>query len=236
MIIIDAGSGIRKLGKEISRDHSYPSQLDLIFSHFHWDHIQGLPFFAPAYNPDNSLNICAMGFEGTPTLLKDIFKTQMQSVYFPTTLDKMGCEFRFRPHHNNVIKCDDAFVYGIKQDHPGGSYGYRIEVMDMKIVICTDIEHGETISEDMVNFVNNADLLIHDAQYTDAELKTHKGWGHSSHTQAIELAEKADVNQLILTHHDPDHDDEFLKRVERKCQGRFKNCLLARSGLTIKIP
>ena len=235
MIIIDAGSGIRKLGKEIDRDNSFPSQLDLIFSHFHWDHIQGLPFFSPAYNPNNSINICAMGFEDTPTLLEDIFKTQMQSEYFPTTLDRMGCEFNFRPHSNNMIKCDDALVYGIKQDHPGGSYGYRIEVMGKKIVICTDVEHGQFINKEILDFAKNADLLIHDAQYTDDELKARKGWGHSSHTQAMELAEKAHVNQLILTHHDPDHDDEFLRKIEKKCQERFKPTILARVGLSFKM-
>jgi phosphoribosyl 1,2-cyclic phosphodiesterase len=235
MIILDAGSGIRNLGKEICKNHAFPNQLDLIFSHFHWDHIQGLPFFGPAYNPNNSINICTMGFEGTPTLLEEIFKTQMQSVYFPIALDKMGCKFQFRPHQDNLIKCDDANVFGIKQNHPGDSYGYRIEVLGYSIVVCTDIEHGEAINQDIVRFANNADLLIHDAQYTNEELKTQCGWGHSSHSQAIEVAEQANVKQLILTHHDPEHDDEFLRRVERKCQDRFRNSLLARAGFALKM-
>jgi len=121
----------------------------------------------------------------------------------------------------------------IKLNHPGGCFGYRIEVEGRLIVICTDVEHGDQIDPNVVEFAQNADLLIHDAQYTDQELAAHKGWGHSSCSQAIEVAEMAGVKQLAMTHHDPEHDDEFLKAVEKKCQDRFKDCLLARDGMEI---
>ena len=114
-------------------------------------------------------------------------------------------------------------------------FGYRIEEEGKTVVICSDIEHGTSINEDIVNFAKDADLLIHEAQYTSEELETHRGWGHSSFDQAIEVAERANVKQLIMTHHDPDHDDDFLRKIEKKCQERFKDCALARTGLSIDI-
>ena len=114
--------------------------------------------------------------------------------------------------------------------HPGGAHGYRLEVEGKAIVFCTDIEHGEFIDQSVVNLARDADLLIHEAQYTPEELPKYRGWGYSSWQQAIEVAEQAGVKQLYLTHHDPDHDDVFLKEVELKCQQRFPNCYLAREG------
>jgi len=102
------------------------------------------------------------------------------------------------------------------------------------IVICTDLEHEEDeVNPDIVAFCRDADVLVHDAQFTNEELKTHKGWGHSTYDQAIEVAEKANVKKLIMTHHDPDHDDAFLTKMEKECQKRFPNCFLAREGMEI---
>jgi phosphoribosyl 1,2-cyclic phosphodiesterase len=231
--IFDAGTGIRDCGKYINQ--YYPAQNDIFiaFSHFHWDHIQGLPFFDPAYNPEREINILVVGKDREFTNLQEIFTTQMQEVYFPVALDSMGAKFVFQLEQNNRYKDDDkeVVVYTIKQNHPGGSYGYRMEADGRVIVICTDLEHGKTVNEDIVDFARDADLLIHEAQYTNEELETHRGWGHSSYDQAIEVAERAGVNRLIMTHHDPDHDDEFLNTIEKKCKDRFKNCELAREGV-----
>jgi len=103
-----------------------------------------------------------------------------------------------------------------KHKHPGGAYGYRIELGGKVMVFCTDIEHGNSIDKNVVKLAENADFLIHDAQFTDEELKNKTGWGHSSYSQAIEVAEMANVKMLALTHHDPDHDDAFLRKMEKK--------------------
>jgi ribonuclease BN (tRNA processing enzyme) len=103
------------------------------------------------------------------------------------------------------------------------------------LVVCTDVEHGEQIDPRLVELARGADLLVHDAQYTAEELRTHRGWGHSSFDQAMQVAETAGVKQLAMTHHDPEHDDEFLQRVEKLCRERFPNAVLAREGMEIQI-
>lgn len=233
--ILDAGTGIRALGKHITKNFSEQHDIDITFTHFHWDHIQGLPFFDPAYNPNQTINIGALGEGGKFTDLREIFKNLMLEEYFPIQLENMGAKFNFDFKENNVFEDKGVVLKTIKQNHPGGSFGYRVEVEGLVIVVCTDLEHGDTINEDIVAFAQDADLLIHEAQYTDAELLTHKGWGHSSFNQAIEVAERSGAKQLIMTHHDPDHDDEFLLAIEKQCQARFKNCALAREGMSIDL-
>jgi len=233
--ILDAGTGIRALGKHLNDNFPEQNNISITFTHFHWDHIQGLPFFDPAYNPNNNINIGAIGEGGKFTDLREIFKNLMLEEYFPIQLENMGAKFNFDFRETSMFKDKGTIIKTIKQNHPGGSFGYRVESDGCIIVVCTDLEHGDTINEDIVAFAKDADLLIHEAQYTDEELLTHKGWGHSSFNQAIEVAERAGVKQLVMTHHDPDHDDEFLNKIEKQCQARFKNCSLAREGMQIGV-
>ncbi len=233
--ILDAGTGIRLLGKKINKHHPDQIDISITFSHFHWDHIQGFPFFDPAYDPRRTITIGAMGKERKKVNLEQIFKHQMLEHYFPVQLENMGAKFNFVFRETEVFEDKGVTLRTISQNHPGGSVGYRIEAEGRVIVACTDLEHGDSINEDIVEFARDADLLIHEAQYTDEELLTHKGWGHSSFNQAIEVAERANVKQLVMTHHDPDHDDDFLKKIEKQCQDRFKDCVLAREGMSIGV-
>lgn len=233
--VIDAGSGIRKLGKDIVTNNPDQKELYITFTHFHWDHIQGFPFFAPAYNPNMQINIRVFGENQQHTNLQEIFAMQMQEAFFPVPLGKMGCNFKFHVHENELSRSGDVLVQAIEQNHPGGSYGLRTVIEGKVIVICTDHEHGDEVKEEFVQFAKDADILVLEAQYTAEELETHKGWGHSSYDQAIELAERAGARQLIMTHHDPDHNDEFLRKMEKECQSRFKDCALAREGMVIEV-
>lgn len=234
--IIDAGTGIVKLGKEIASKGLDQDSLILGFTHFHWDHIQGFPFFAPAYDPDQVIEILAVGKGRKLPELESIFSVPMETVYFPVPLRKMGAQFKFLHHDANDLRINQAHIRVIEQNHPGGSTGVRIEADGRILVICTDVEHeGESVSEEVVDLARDADLLVHDAQYTDEELVNHRGWGHSSYSQAIEVAEKAGVKQLVMTHHDPDHNDEFLRKQEQLCQERMKDCCLAREGMEIDL-
>lgn len=232
--ILDAGTGIRSLGKHIANNVDQ-RDVFITFTHFHWDHIQGLPFFTPAYDPEMEIHILTLGEKRKFTGLQDIFATQMQEVYFPVALENMGCRFNFLEYDDNSAVFHGTKIMAIKQNHPGGSYGYRLETEGVSMVICTDLEHSNEIDEHIVEFARNADLLVHDAQYTSKELEDRKGWGHSSYAQAIEVAERAGVSQLVMTHHDPDHDDEFLRTTEKACQDRFKDCALAREGMKIEL-
>ncbi len=231
--IIDAGTGIRNLGIDLIKDGFYQNELFIGFTHFHWDHIQGFPFFAYAYNPNMVINILAMGKDREIKNLEDIFKEQMKTEYFPIPLEGMGAKCNFLQIQQNELKINDALIRVIKQNHPGGSFGYRIEDNEKSLVVCTDIEHGNSVLPDIVEFCKDVDLLVHDAQYTNKELQAHRGWGHSSYDQAIEVAERAGVKKLVITHHDPNHNDVFLAKIERECQKRFPNCILAREGMEI---
>ena len=235
--IFDAGTGIRDLGNDLVASGHEQDQIFIVFTHFHWDHIQGFPFFAKAYDPKQKINIFTMGKGKNNDEIKGLFTTLMQSEYFPVPFDKMGASFEFM--HPDVL----SGIFGPLQvkitanrhNHPGGAYGYRIEREGKVLAFCTDIEHGDEIDQNVVELCKDADLLIHDAQYTSEELKVKKGWGHSSYEQAIQVAEMAGVKQLAITHHDPDHDDEFLLGMEKQCQERFPNCVLAREKMEIEI-
>ncbi len=231
--ILDAGSGIRNLGRDLFKDGFDQPELFIGFTHFHWDHIQGFPFFGPAYNPNMVINILAMGKDRNIDNLEGIFKGQMQPEYFPVPLEGMGATFNFLQKDQNVWENDDAELRVIKQNHPGDSYGYRFEDNGKCLVICTDIEHGNSVLPEIVEFCKNADLLVHEAQYTSEELESHRGWGHSSYDQAMEVAEKAGVKKLAITHHDPEHNDAFLAKIEAECRERFPNCVLAREQMEI---
>jgi len=234
-VIMDAGTGIRNLGKDISSGKiNIGDKINLGLTHFHWDHIQGFPFFEPAYNSDSIVRISTMRKREILNL-KDIFSTQMQSIYFPVQLENMGAQMEFIKYDTDKLVGEKgALINVVEVKHPGGCIAIRIEYNNKSVVFCTDLEHQNDIDRKVVDLALNADLLIHEAQYTDEELQLHKGWGHSSYSQAIEVAERANVKMLAITHHDPDHDDEFLKKREKECQKRFKDCVLAREKMEIE--
>ena len=235
--IVDAGTGIFKLGQDLAKREVGGDLLHIAFTHFHWDHIQGFPFFKPAYDPEQKINILALGTDRGISDLKGIFATQMQETYFPVNLDNMGAQFSFLLHDKAELeRYYSAKIRSIRLNHPGGSYGYRMEAFGRTVVVCTDVEYdNDVIDEDVIEFARGADLLIHDAQYTNEELERFRGWGHATFDQALEVAERAEVKVLAMTHHDPEHDDEFLRAIEKKCQDRMKDSFLAREGMKIAL-
>src|SRR5213080_1343854 len=218
--IIDAGTGLRNLGRDLRAIGHKQEQIIIAFTHFHWDHIQGFPFFAPAYDPSQKITLLTLGRNQTVSNLREIFEVQMQAAYFPVQLDHMGANFEFlqiadASKHFTDINNVETIVTAQRHNHPGGAYSFRMERNGKVLVVCTDVEHG--------------------AQYTAEELQKRRGWGHSSFDQAMQVAEMAGVKRLALTHHDPEHDDEFLERIEKLCQERFPNAVLAREGMEISI-
>ncbi len=237
--ILDAGTGIRNLGKELVTDQhlGIDRPVFIAFSHFHWDHIQGLPFFLPAYDAKRHFIISAIGRERYGKDLKSIFQMQMQRDYFPVPLDGMGAAIDFHQTDEDSLVFENVTAKALKHNHPGDAYSFRIEgKRDGKVLVfCTDIEHGDEVDSNIVELAKDADLLIHEAQYTPDELPKHKGWGHSSWEQAVEVAKRASVKKLAITHHDPDHDDAFLRNVEKQVQAQFPNAVLAREKMEIEI-
>ena len=235
--ILDAGTGIRKLGNDLMAcSHEQYDNIYIGLSHTHWDHIQGFPFFKLAYDPRRHFTISICGKGRHANSLETILTTQMQHEFFPVPLDKMGSVLTFwEPDITSYTVPSGVSIIASKHNHPGGAYGYRLEEGGKVLVYCTDVEHGEVIDQGVVALSRDADLLIHDAQYTPDELKEKKGWGHSSWEQAGEVAEQARAKRLALFHHDYDHTDDFLFTMEKECQKRFPQAFLAREGLEIEI-
>ena len=234
--IIDAGTGIRNLGKDLMSEGNKQEVINIGFTHFHWDHIQGFPFFAPCFNKDQIIGIMMMGIERKCKNLKEIFSLQLQADYFPVQLDALGAQFQFF-NMGNIETFYGVTTTAAPQHHsfPGGSYGFRIEDDSQVLVICTDVEHINATDETIVELARNADLLIHDGQYTDEEHVKYRGWGYSTWRQAVEVAKRANVKKLIITHHDPDHDDDMLDAMERECQKEFPNSVFAKEGMEVEV-
>jgi phosphoribosyl 1,2-cyclic phosphodiesterase len=234
-VILDAGSGIRKLGKEILGKPLTQQRVYILLSHTHWDHIQGLPFFAPAFEPHFPLTIFLNQRHNLAAKLPEIIANQMRHEYFPVDFKAIHADIEFREYDQEAITTSWGSTFEmIPLNHPGKSYGYRLEYQGKTTVYCTDVEHKADLDPRIVHLARHADLLIHDAQYTPEELETHKGWGHSSWKQAVELAQLAGVKRLALFHHDPDHDDDFLLGIEKQAQEVFKQAFVAREGMELK--
>ncbi len=235
--ILDAGTGIRKLGNEIiSQGIEQFQNIYIALSHTHLDHIHGFPFFQPAYDPRRCFTISICGRERTGGDLETVFSSLMSRHYFPVPMDAMGAKFTFwQPEENTYKSRSGIQVRASLHCHPIETYGYRFEEEGKVLVYMTDIEHMDGIDPRAVKLAEKADLLIHDAQYTPDELKEKKGWGHSSWEQAVEVAERAGAKRLALFHHDPEHTDSFLFEMERECRKRFDNAFLALEGLTVEL-
>jgi phosphoribosyl 1,2-cyclic phosphodiesterase len=233
--LLDAGTGIRKAGRHLlERGLEQWDDLVIGLSHTHWDHIQGFPFFQPAYDPRRTITLALGGRTAKGTTLEDVFTTAMQREYFPVPITGMGATVRFaQPAEGRLGALGHIGIAAARHTHPGSAYGYRITEGERSVVYCTDVEHGAQIDPGVVELARGADLLIHDAQYTPAELKEKQGWGHSSWEQAVEVGLEAKVKRLALFHHDPDHDDAFLMGVEREAQRLFPDAFMAREGLEV---
>lgn len=234
LIMCDAGTGIRPLGQALMRE--FPDQAiqaTLLISHTHWDHIQGFPFFAPAYNPRNRIRV--LGFEGARRGLETTLSSQMESPYFPISLRQMPGNIIFRELKDLGFKVGAVEVQAQFMNHPGVCVGYRLTTSCGTVAYLPDNEPYQRQREHLaaqqgtdsqttfvyaadqdrklVEFLKNVDVAIIDTQYTEEEYKTHVGWGHGCVEDVIAIACRARVKKLFLFHHDPDHDDEQIDKM-----------------------
>jgi phosphoribosyl 1,2-cyclic phosphodiesterase len=238
-IIFDAGTGIRELGAEISATKK-PAICHVFFSHFHWDHIQGLPFFNPAFDPRNSIF-----FYSPVPEFRSILEGQMKPPYFPVTMDVMSAQKDFRILGGNPVHIGGVKISYRLMNHPGGSYSYAIEEDGVKAIYSTDTELREEDfrrTPENADFFQDADLLIIDTQYTLGEAIEKYNWGHSSFSLAADFASTWRIKRLVLFHHEPFYSD-------RKIDGLLKNAAwysehiessgievyLAREGLELEV-
>ena len=233
-IIVDAGTGIRLLGKKIMLEEDNLLNADLFFTHTHMDHIQGLPFFAPLYNPNSDVRLHAGHLDGITYDLQGIIGTMlMKDPVFPvpSSLIEKACSFKDF-ECGKVFKLSGGVVIRTAPlNHPNGACGYRIEFAGKVLAICTDTEHFENhLDENVLFLADGADLLIYDAAYTDEEYPNFKGWGHSTWQEAVKISRAASVKQTLLFHHDPSHDDMKMDEIAKLASNELSSVRPAIEG------
>jgi phosphoribosyl 1,2-cyclic phosphodiesterase len=214
LIILDGGSGLRELGLSIEKRKESTKEFPIFFTHFHWDHLQGIPFFAPAWVKGNRI-IFASPQDG----LEKTLKNQMQPPYFPVGMEAMSAEIRFAQLKGGVVKIGGAEVSWKQMSHPGASYAYKIVEDGKSLIFATDSRFTESTlkgREKDDEFFRSTDLLILDSQYTLEDSFTKFDFGHTSYTMAVNLAADWKVKNLVLFHHEPRYDDRKIFAILRK--------------------
>jgi phosphoribosyl 1,2-cyclic phosphodiesterase len=228
-IIFDAGTGICDLGPTLM----HQGLIHLFFTHLHWDHLQGLPFFAPLFNPNTAIKFYSSSYCGE---LKDGLEAQMRRPHFPIDFENAPSHREFIDLGTSCVKIGNATITPFPLFHPNGACGYRIEAQGAVIVYATDREHDNPELDPIFeHWAQGADLLIHDAQYTPEQYPTRKHWGHSTWTEAVRIAQVCGVKQLALFHHDPKNDDTIVAGIEAEARKLFPNTFAAREGMTITL-
>ena len=251
LIILDAGTGLRELGRSlIARANGSPIHGDIFLTHAHWDHIQGLPFFGPIFQRGNHFTI--WGSEALETSIDRVVRDQMSPVVFPVAFEEIDATVDFRGIADEKCRGNGYWVQAFRVRHPGGALGYRfsdgngpgnalVYISDNELNPTAVYDSGSTWRRDLVTFVQGARVLVHDTMYTVEEYDHHRGWGHSTHEDALELAMEGGVEELVLFHHKPERtDDEVDRRVEEcrnyvKRRGRKLEITAAAEGLTLTI-
>ncbi|MCC7534645.1 MAG: MBL fold metallo-hydrolase [Deltaproteobacteria bacterium] len=227
-IVLDGGTGLRELGA--AQGHEPLSAATLLFSHLHWDHIQGIPFFGPLFDPRSRVTMRG------PRGLEETLCRQMERPSFPVGMDVMGATMDIGSlEPGDELRVGDVNVRVALLPHPGGSYGYRIEHGGRAVVFATDVELTDAPGETLVDLARDADVLIVDAQYLPEELPAKRGWGHSSFDVVCRLADRARVRRLVLTHHDPTRDDGAVLAMEARARLLRPDSCAAREGMRIEL-
>ncbi len=237
-LIFDGGTGLRVLGQSLLSQ--MPVTAHMFFTHSHWDHIQGFPFFVPAFIKINKFSVYGAVAPNGATIQQRL-NDQMLHPNFPVPLQIMGADLKFFDIEvGRPVKIGDVLVENALLNHPGEAVGYRVNWQGYVAAYVTDTEHfPDRLDENVLFLARNADLLIYDATYTDEEYSSEKspkiGWGHSTWQEAVKVAKAANVKKLVIFHHDPLHNDEFLDRVGEQVAQKFPNSLMAREGLSIQL-
>jgi phosphoribosyl 1,2-cyclic phosphodiesterase len=249
VVILDAGTGIRALGLELVERQNGAVNAEILLSHAHWDHIQGLPHFKPFFAPGNAVRI--WGSRQGTTSLEAILRHQMDPAVFPVPLDAVSAQLTVHHVEPGEFTVGEFRVGAMRLRHPGTTLGFRLTPLGggPSMAYVTDNELGAggnydtppSWRQDFTRFLAGVELLIHDAMYTPQELDTHRGWGHSTFVEAVALAAEAGARRLVLFHHEPEHGDAAIDgmlveaRRQAKAAGKPAEVLAAQEGMTLTL-
>lgn len=240
LLIFDLGTGARPLGDSLLAQGK-PVSASVFLSHYHYDHLQGLPFFTPIFVPQNAFTFYGATRNGQT--VKEILSGQMTQPYFPVTAEGV---FRAQLAYHDIkagepIQVGPASVTTVELNHPGGNLGYRVECEGRSVVYATDIEHGGGDEERFFEFARGTDVLIYDSMYTEDEYCGRKGgpprtgWGHSTWQAAVRAANESQAKTLVLFHHDPGRDDADMDKLVRAVRKHRPEVIAAQEDMTLKL-
>lgn len=242
ILIFDGGTGLRLLGQKLLKE--MPLTAHMFFSHVHWDHIQGFPFFTPAFVPGNNFHL--YGGNNVSRTLEEALAGQMDYPSFPVHLAEMSARMTFVDlYEGQVVQLGEGDelvkVTNARGNHPNGVWAYRVDYKGRSVVYATDTEHYSCVDPKLLKLAKGADVLVYDSMYTPEEydgragtgVKT--GWGHSTYEDGIKLAKSAGVKRFVLFHHDPGQSDAAVREKERRARELFENSVAAHEGLTLDV-
>ena len=236
LILLDMGTGLRNFGNSLIKEKSNVKDINIFLSHYHYDHILGFLMFVPLFVEKFNINIYAPGENDNE--IKTKFGLFLDPSFWPVNIDMLNAKINFRHYSSGKIKINENLqIITCKHDHPGGANTLRTEFDRFSVTYVTDCEHPSShLNQNIVDIAKGTDILIHDAQYTPEQMPKYKGWGHSSWDQCTDLALQAQVKKLVLFHHNPDHSNSMLEKIEKDAQSKFANTVSAREGMEIFIP
>ena len=234
LFILDAGTGIRELGEDVLRGDQ--NHVHILLTHTHWDHINGFPFFAPAFSAKKSFEIMA-GHLYDKSGVQHVFESQMENPVFPVPLEAMTAELFFVDFKagEDINIAPNVKVRTALLNHPNDATGYRIEYNGRSVCLITDTEHvpGQP-DQNILGLIEGADLVVYDSTYTEEEFPDKVGWGHSTWEEGVRLCKAADVKQLGIFHHDPTHDDDFMDKLAEDAKKAWSGAFVVREKMALK--
>jgi phosphoribosyl 1,2-cyclic phosphodiesterase len=234
--VFDCGTGFRNLGKQLIKEAKGKAIYAHIFlSHFHWDHIQGIPFFTPLYTSED--NYFFFHSSSRTRGLQRAIEEQMSDPYFPVDMSEMAAHRNFYDIEEDRVAFDECVIQSMWLNHPQGCLGYRIETEDKVVVYATDNEPGHPVFDKNVRkLAEGADVLIYDAQYLPDQYEAYKrGWGHSHWREAVNIVMESGAKELVLFHHDPEHDDACIDSIVHTASEHYPRVRAASEGMEIKL-